>query len=52
MLVVVHDGGDLAPVFNWAYERYALIEELRVELERVGLFAEQCTSWYSAIYRA
>lgn len=50
VLVVTHDGGDHAPAFSWDYEAYDLVEELRVRLAEIGCFAEQCTSWYSAIY--
>lgn len=50
LLVVVHDGGAHARYFAWEYERYDAIEALRVELEKHGWYAEQCTTWYSAIY--
>lgn len=51
LVVVVHDGGDHAPYFNWDYECYKLIEGLAEELAKIGCFAEQCTGWYSAIYK-
>ncbi len=50
VLVVCHDGGDLAPFFNWDYGDAESVERMRQELEKEGLYAEQCTSWYSAIY--
>lgn len=50
VLIVTHDGGDHAPAFNWDYEAYGLMEELRQRLLKVGAYAEQCTSWYSAIH--
>jgi len=52
-LVVVHDGGDLAPCFNWDYCEYKLREAMdKVVRETVpGMWVEQCTSWYSAIYK-
>ena len=49
-LIVVHDGGDLAPIFNLDYERYNLHDEMQSKLAEAGLFAEACTSWYTAIY--
>jgi len=49
-LVVVHDGGDVAPFFSWDYEQYTLVEEMNDALRPAGLYAEQCTCWYSAIY--
>jgi len=50
LLVVTHDGGDHAPAFNWDYEAYDLMEELRLRLQKIGVYVEQCTSWFSAIY--
>lgn len=49
-LVIVHDGGDLAPWFNLDYGRYGLNDRMQDALARKGLYVEQCTSWYSAIY--
>jgi hypothetical protein len=42
-LVVVYDGGDLQGI-SWD-------EELVRRLKAVGLFFEDCTSWYAAVYR-
>lgn len=50
VVIVVHDGGDLAPYFNWDYCHYEAIERMRVALEKIGYYPEQCTSWFSAIY--
>lgn len=49
-LIVVHDGGDLAPYFNHDYDCYPAVEEMDKALSRLGAYAEQCTSWYTAIY--
>lgn len=51
VLVLVHDGGDLAPFCNWDYCRYDLSERLQNALGKSGFFYEQCTCWYSAVYR-
>lgn len=51
-VVVIHDGGPFAPILNWDYCAYDQIEALRQRLEPLGMFAEQCTCWYSAIYVA
>lgn len=52
LLVVVHDGGDHARAFSWDYEDYASIEGLNKDLMEVGgMYSEQCTCWYSAIYQ-
>lgn len=37
-------------VFNYAYDEPELGEALRQELAPLGLFVEQCTSWFSAVY--
>lgn len=50
VLVIVHDGGDFAPFFNWDYCDYEAVEAMRVGLEKIGYYVEQCTSWYSAVY--
>lgn len=52
LLVVVHDGGDLAPLCNPDYGAPLCIRALDEELRGMGLFLEPCTAWYSAIYLA
>ena len=49
-LVVVHDGGDVASYFNYDYEEYGRCDEMTNALGSKGLFAEPCTSWYTAVY--
>src|SRR5690606_36728965 len=50
LLIETHDGVDHAAAVNFDYEAYALMEELRDKLDTVGVWVEQCTSWYSAVY--
>jgi hypothetical protein len=50
LLIITHDGGEHAPAFNWDYEAYDLMEDLRQELLKIDVYVEQCTSWFSAIY--
>lgn len=50
VLVITHDGGDHAAAMNMDYGAYALMEELADRLQNHGLYLEQCTSWYSAVY--
>lgn len=50
LLIITHDGGDHAPVFNLDYGAYDLNEELSQVLKGHGMFVEACTSWYSAVY--
>lgn len=52
VLIVVHDGGSLAPFFAYDCEDYSAIEAMENALRAGGYWAEQCTTWYSAIYRA
>lgn len=49
VLIVTHDGGDHAAAFTMDYG-YKLSEELTEALEKKGLWFEQCTGWYSAVY--
>lgn len=65
-LVVVYDGSDLRPVFSMdaAYdldcavyretgttrEPYSLYEGMQEKLREAGLYFEECTGWFSAIY--
>lgn len=51
VLVLVHDGGDLAPFCNYDYEQYDRIEKFSKALAEDGFYVENCTSWYSAVYR-
>lgn len=50
VLIVVHDGGSVAPFFNFDYGNYDKIDEMQDALSAVGLWAEACTNWYTAIY--
>ena len=58
--IVVHDGGDyFAPHFNPDYQDWRAIDAMIAALGALrtpeaphGYWAEQCTSWYTAIYRA
>ena len=49
-LIVVHDGGDYAYAFNYAYGDSKLMEAMREALNAEGYYAEACTGWYTAIY--
>ena len=50
VVIVVHDGGDVGNYFSFDREQYNLVEEVNAALGEIGLYAEQCTCWYSAIY--
>ncbi len=54
-LIVVYDGGDLRQFFNsnecGAHGYWTMFEEMIHELAKVGMYFEECTGWYCAIYR-
>jgi hypothetical protein len=59
VLVVFHEGSEVGAAFSMdhCYERgggrassYAKLEAMQAELAKIGLFAEQCTRTYSAVY--
>lgn len=52
VLVLSHDGGDLAPYCNYDYMQYDKIDKLSDVLGKAGYYVENCTSWYSAVYKA
>lgn len=52
VLIVCHDGGDMAAFFNPDYEAYGWMDVMQKALQKEGFMAEQCTSWYTAVYRA
>lgn len=49
-LIVVYDGGDVGNFFNMNHGSYKLYEEMQEALAKVGLYFEECTGWYAAIY--
>jgi hypothetical protein len=49
-LIICHDGGDVASYFNYDYENYEGIKRMQDALNKVGLYAECCTNWYTAVY--
>jgi len=51
-LIIVYDGGDVGNFFNMNHESYKLYEEMQEELRKVGLYFEECTGWYAAVYDA
>lgn len=51
VMVLLHDSCDaLAPYVNYDLMQYAKISELADALSKVGLFVEDCTGSYSAVY--
>jgi hypothetical protein len=52
LLIVCHDGGDLVPFFDYNRDAWSFKQEMETALNDAGFYAEQCTSWYTAIYPA
>lgn len=50
-LVIVYDGGDVGDAFSHDRECYGLIDQLATRLRELGLYSEECTGWYSAVYK-
>lgn len=50
-LIICHDGGDVANYFNYDCGSYGAIKKMDKALREVGLYAECCTAWYTAIYK-
>ncbi len=51
VLIVVHDGPPLSDFFNLSYCDHEAHDKVQTALGKLGLYAGQCTGWYSAIYR-
>jgi hypothetical protein len=51
-LIICHDGGGLAPVFNLDYGCYDLHDQMQRAMMARGFYVEACTAWYSAVYRS
>jgi hypothetical protein len=52
LLIACHDGGDLEAFFNTYEAVGSFVERLRAALEAEGMYFENCTGWYAAIYEA
>lgn len=50
LLILVHDGGDLAPLCNSDYEAREEMKAFAKYLETLEVRVESCTGWYSAVY--
>ena len=51
-LIVVYDGGDHRPYFTLDCESDELRERMNSMLEPLGMYLEECTSWYAAVYKS
>jgi hypothetical protein len=47
LLVVCHDGGDMGELMDMDGVFY---DDVLLKLEKVGVYIEACTGWYSALY--
>ena len=51
-LIIVHDGGDFAPLLNLDYECYKLVDQFDKELRAAlgdQILLEPCTCWYTSL---
>lgn len=51
VLIVCHDGGDLSCIFNIDKGGVAPFNKMTKVLNKSDFYPEQCTSWYTAIYK-
>lgn len=49
-LVVVYDGGDVGRFFEYDWNDYKGIEKMVAALEKIGMYSESGTNWYSGVY--
>jgi hypothetical protein len=49
-LIVCYDGGDLRSAMSLDVEEHDLVDALRDELEKHGLYSQECTTWYAAVH--
>ena len=51
-LIVVYDGSDMRQAFSLdaAWPTYSLYEGMQDKLCAAGLYFEECTCWYCAVY--
>ena len=49
-LIVIYDGGTHRAFMTLDAGRYELHEAMRAALEAAGCWAEECTTWYGAVY--
>lgn len=50
-LIIVYDGSDLGMFFNTYDAFYESQDRMREALDKLGLFTEECTNWYAAVYK-
>jgi hypothetical protein len=49
LLIVCHDGGEHKRAVTMDGEDYNTYEQLQHELADIGVYLQQCTTWYSAV---
>lgn len=50
-LVLVHESSDLAPYCNFDCQQYDKMDQMVLALQKIGMYVEACTHWYSAVYK-
>ncbi len=51
-LIILHEGDDLELFLSYDREQYKLIDLMDRHLRSLGVYTEQCTRTYSALYRS
>ena len=51
VLIINHDGGGLAPYCDYARGDSGKLQRFAQFLQSHGFLLEQCTCWYSAVYK-
>lgn len=51
VLVTVYEGSELQKFLSFDGEQYDLVEEVRQELGKLGMYHEECHTWHGAVYR-
>ena len=51
LLIVVYDGGEVGQFFDFdaCAPDYSTMEDMRLELEKLDVYSECCTCWYSVV---
>jgi hypothetical protein len=50
-LIICHDGGEFSNLCSYDKQDYGMLEKFAENLAIEGYYIEQCTCWYSALYK-
>lgn len=52
VLVTLYEGSDFKRFMSLDGYQYDLVEEIRLALDEVGMFHEECYTWHGAVYKS